>query len=421
MSVPSAKASSAVPSVTVPSVTVPSVKVSSRCAVPPFAVMEILAAANARQIAGQRVLNLCAGEPSSGAPAVVRRRARALLDAGDLGYTEAVGIPALRLEIARHYRQWYGVDVDPRSVAVTTGSSGGFLLAFLAAFDPGDRVALARPGYPAYRNILTGLGCEVVELGCGPQTRYQPTVGHLEALDSPVDGLIVAGPANPTGTLVDPKVLDSLSAWCFEHGVRLVSDEIYHGITYSEGGTGATTIADGAGAPSAAADLDRGVVVVNSFSKYWAMTGWRLGWLLLPDDLVAAVDALASNLALCPPALAQHAAVEAFTPEGYAAARANGEQYARSRRLVLDRLPDLGWARAAPADGAFYVYADVSPSGLDSVTWCARLLDEAGVALTPGTDFDGVDGRDWVRLSFAASPEVVAEAVDRMVTWQRRL
>jgi aspartate/methionine/tyrosine aminotransferase len=396
-------------------------KVSSRSAVPPFAVMEVLAAANARHAAGQRVLNLCAGEPSSGAPAVVRHRARALLDTNDLGYTEAVGIPALRAEIAGHYRRWYGVDVEPRNVAVTTGSSGGFLLAFLAAFDPGDRVALARPGYPAYRNILAGLGCEVVELECGPETRYQPTVEQLQTLAPPIDGLVVAGPANPTGTLIDPEALDSLIAWCADRGVRLVSDEIYHGITYPEGEAGATAIGGAAGAPSAVADVDSGVVIVNSFSKYWAMTGWRLGWLVLPDDLVIPVDALAGNLTLCPPALAQHAAVAAFTPEGYAAARANVEQYARSRRLVLDRLPDLGWARAAPADGAFYVYADISPSGLDSVTWCARLLDEAGVALTPGTDFDGVGGRNWVRLSFAAPPDVVAEALDRMAAWQRGL
>lgn len=398
-------------------------KVSSRSQVPPFAVMEVLAAANARRAAGQPVISLCAGEPSSGAPAVVRRRAQELLGAGPLGYTEALGIPALRAEIAGHYRRWYDVDVPPRNVAVTTGSSGGFLLAFLAAFEPGDRVALARPGYPAYRNILASLGCEVVELPCGPATRYQPTVEQLDALDAPVAGLVVAGPANPTGTLVDPKALEALVTWCAEHDVRLISDEIYHGITYpeSDGPSGDPTPPDGAGAPSAAGSLGTGVIVVNSFSKYWAMTGWRLGWLVLPDDLVGPVDALAGNLALCPPALAQHAAVAAFTPEGYAAARHNVEQYALSRRLVLDRLPDLGWARAAPADGAFYVYADISPSGLDSVTWCARLLDEAGVALTPGTDFDGVDGRDWVRLSFAASPAVVAEAVARIVDWQRGL
>jgi len=392
-------------------------KASSRSQVSPFAVMEIISAANARRAAGQRVLNLCVGEPSSGAPEVVRRRARELLERGDLGYTEAVGIPALRSELAAHYRRWYGVEVDPRAVAVTTGSSGGFLLAFLAAFDPGDRVAVARPGYPAYRNILRSLGCEVVELPCGPDTRYQPTVAQLDALREPIAGLVVAGPANPTGTLVDPPTLAALADWCADHDVRLVSDEIYHGITYGERpGPG-----DAAGAPTAATRLDAGAVVVSSFSKYWAMTGWRLGWLVLPDDLVGAVDALAGNLALCPPALAQHAAVAAFSAEGYAAATANVAAYAASRRLVLDHLPALGWPRAAPADGAFYVYGDISPTGLDSVTWCARLLDEAGVALTPGTDFDGAHGHDWVRLSFAAAPEVVAEALDRMVAWQRTL
>lgn len=393
-------------------------KVSTRSHVPPFAVMDIVAQANARRAAGQDVLNLCVGEPSTGASEVVRQRAVDLLSGGDLGYTEAMGAPALRAAIADHYRRWYDVEVDPARVAVTTGSSGGFMLAFLAAFDVGDRVALARPGYPAYANILAALGCEVVELPCGPETRYQPTVEQLEALDVPLEGLVVAGPANPTGTLIDRAALDALAAWCAERGVRLVSDEIYHGITYPDGDAAAP---GPAGAPTAATALGSGAVVVNSFSKYWAMTGWRLGWLLLPEDLAAPVDALAGNVALCPPALAQHAGVAAFTDDGYAAARANVEQYAASRRLVLDRLPDLGWSRVAPADGAFYVYADVSAAGLDSRTWCERLLAEAGVALTPGTDFDRVAGHDWVRLSFASAPEVVREAVDRVVAWQAGL
>ncbi|GAA2721193.1 pyridoxal phosphate-dependent aminotransferase [Cellulomonas aerilata] len=388
-------------------------KVSRRSQVPPFAVMEILAAANARRAAGESVLNLCAGEPATGASEVVRRRAAELLAGGDLGYTEAMGAPPLRAAIARHYAHWYDVDVDPARVAVTTGSSGGFMLAFLAAFDVGDRVALARPGYPAYKNILAALGCEVVELACGPQTRYQPTVAQLEALDGPLDGLVVASPANPTGTMIREEELAALASWCAAHGVRLVSDEIYHGITY--GGPGA------AGPATAAQYLDDGAVVVNSFSKYWAMTGWRLGWMVLPEDLVAAVDALAGNVALCPPALAQHAGVAALSPEGYAAAQENVDRYAVCRDLLLARLPELGWSRVAPADGAFYLYADVSGSGLDSVTWCARLLDEAGVALTPGSDFDGVDGDAWVRLSFASSVEVVGEAVDRVVAWQRTL
>ncbi|QTE29538.1 pyridoxal phosphate-dependent aminotransferase [Pengzhenrongella sicca] len=393
-------------------------KVSRRAHVPPFAVMEILAAANARRAAGESVLNLCAGEPSTGASDVVRDLAAQLLASGDLGYTESLGAPALRRAIAGHYRRWYDVEIDPRRVAVTTGSSGGFLLAFLAAFDAGDRVALARPGYPAYKNILTALGCEVVELDCGPATRYQPTVAQLEAIDGPIDGLMIASPANPTGTMIRAGELAALVAWCADHGVRLISDEIYHGITY---GSQASVGDDGAGAASAARYLDSGVVVVSSFSKYWAMTGWRLGWLLLPADLVAPVDALAGNVALCPPALAQHAGVAAFSAAGYAAAEANVERYAACRELLLARLPELGWTRTAPADGAFYLYADISASGLDSVTWCARLLDEAGVALTPGTDFDGVDGASWVRLSFASSVEVVREAVDRIVRWQQTL
>lgn len=387
-------------------------KVAARAHVPPFAVMEIIAAANARRAAGEHVLNLCAGEPSTGASDVVRHRAVELLTSGDLGYTEALGAPGLRAAIAAHHGDWYGVDLDPARIAVTTGSSGGFMLTFLAAFDVGDRVALARPGYPAYTNILAALGCEVVELAAGPATRFQPTVAMLEEAHAvrPLDGLVVASPANPTGTMIEAAELEALARWCGEHGVRLVSDEIYHGITYTD-----------AEVATAARFLDAGAVVVNSFSKYWAMTGWRLGWLVLPDDLVAPVDALAGNVALCPPALAQHAGVAAFSPAGMAAARENVERYAGSRALLLERLPELGWTHVAPADGAFYLYGDVSASGLDSVTWCARLLDEAGVALTPGTDFDPVDGSRYVRLSFASSPDVVREAVDRIVAWQRTL
>ncbi|MFE6236833.1 pyridoxal phosphate-dependent aminotransferase [Cellulosimicrobium sp. NPDC057862] len=391
-------------------------KVSRRSHVPPFAVMEVLAEANRLRDAGASVLNLCAGEPSTGASDVVRRRAIELLEHGDLGYTESLGVPALRRAIAEHYDRWYGVEVDPERVAVTTGSSGGFLLAFLAAFDVGDRVALARPGYPAYKNILRALGCEVVELDCGPETRYQPTVSQLmEAYyDGGLDGLVVASPANPTGTMILPAELDAVATWCADHDVRLVSDEIYHGITYGDAADAAL-----ATLPTAARYVGEGAVVVNSFSKYWAMTGWRLGWLVLPDELVGPVDALAGNVALSPPALAQHAGVAAFSPEGYAAAAENVARYAASRELVLSRLDDLGWSRVAPADGAFYVYADVSGDGLDSVTWCERLLAEAGVALTPGTDFDGVRGGDWVRLSFAAAPATVDEAVERIVAWRR--
>lgn len=236
--------------------------------------MQIIAAANARRAAGRNVLNLAAGEPAAGADQVVLQRAVDLLSAGEsLGYTEALGVPALRTAIAAHYRDSYGVALDARSVAVTTGSSGGFVLAFLAAFDAGDRVALARPGYPAYRNILAALGCQVVDLPCGPQTRFQPTVDMLAVAHAqqPLDGLIVASPANPTGAMIDADRLAAIAEWCAAHGVRLISDEIYHGITYTD-----------APAASAARYLDSGAIVVNSFSKYWAMTGWRLGWLCSP-------------------------------------------------------------------------------------------------------------------------------------------
>jgi len=391
--------------------------VARRAAVPPFAVMDIIAEANRRRAAGHAVLNLCAGEPATGASDVVRDRAAAILASGQLGYTEALGAPALRAEIATHYARWYDIALDPARIAVTTGSSGGFVLAFLAAFDVGDRVALARPGYPAYRNVLNALGCEVVELDCGPDVRYQPTVALLEALDEPITGLVVASPANPTGTMIEPAELAALAQWCASHGVRLISDEIYHGITYGE----PTTAPHRESAPTAARYLHQGAVVVNSFSKFWAMTGWRLGWLVLPDDLLPAVDALAGNVALCPPALAQDAAIAAFSDAGYAAARANVERYAAARALLLARLPELGWDRVAPADGAFYLYADISASGLDSREWCARLLAEADVALTPGTDFDPVGGHDWVRLSFASDVGVIGEAVDRIVAWQSTL
>jgi aspartate/methionine/tyrosine aminotransferase len=387
-------------------------KVAARAHVPPFAVMQIIAAANARRAAGADVLNLCAGQPASGACPAVRAAAVDALGSAELGYTEALGIPALRAAISEHYRNWYDVSVDPAQVAVTTGSSGGFNLAFLAAFDPGDRVGLAWPGYPAYANILTALGCQVVGLPCGPGTRFQPTVQLLARAHArqPLAGLVVASPANPTGTMIEPAELAELARWCTDHGVRLVSDEIYHGITYSH-----TPLATAAGFG------DGGAIVVNSFSKYWAMTGWRIGWLVLPADLVAPVDALAGNFALCPPALAQVGALAALGPDGMAAARANVTGYAAARQLLLARLPELGWTHIAPADGAFYLYADVSGTvgaGLDSATWCARLLDEAGVALTPGTDFDPIEGHRYVRLSFASSADVIGRAVDRIISWQ---
>lgn len=392
---------------------------AGRAAVPPFEVMRVLDRVAQLRAAGRDVISLCAGEPSGGAPADVHRRAAAAHAAGhELGYTVALGTHELRAAIAGHYRRWYGLDVAPEQVAVATGSSGAFMLAFLAAFEAGDRVALARPGYPAYRNILTALGCEVVELDCGPAERFQPTPRLLDeavAAGGPLAGLVVASPANPTGTMVSRAELDALARWCAAAGTRLVSDEIYHGITYP----------DDPQAPDArgvcAWACDRDAIVVSSFSKYWGMTGWRLGWALMPDDLAPAFDALAGNIALCPPTPAQVAALGAFTDAAYAEADRRVAGFARTRALLLDALDRLGWGTVAPADGAFYLYAELGDRlgpFPDATAWCAALLEEAGVALVPGRDFDAARGDRYVRLSFAAGADAVAAAIERIVAFQ---
>jgi aspartate/methionine/tyrosine aminotransferase len=289
---------------------------------------------------------------------------------------------------------------------VTTGSSGGFLLAFLAAFEAGDRVAMARPGYPCYRNVLTALGCEVVELPTGPESRYQPTVEALEALDGPVQGLVVASPANPTGTMLLPAELQALAAWCEEHAVQLVSDEIYHGITYDPGHR-----------QSSAWEFSREAVVFDSFSKYFSMTGWRLGWMLVPERLRRAVEVLTGNFSICPPVLAQHAAIAAFTDESYAECDGHVRRYAGNRAVLLDGLRGVGIEKVAPADGAFYVYADIGHLTQDSMAWSRRLLADTGVAMAPGIDFDTAEGGRFVRMSFAGQESEIREGLDRMVPW----
>jgi aspartate/methionine/tyrosine aminotransferase len=373
---------------------------AARAAIAPFYVMRVWAAAAERAARGLPVFNLAAGQPSTSAPRTVLDAAHRALDSQILGYTEAPGILPLRTAIAGHYRDRYQLDIDPANVVVTTGSSGGFVLAFLAAFDPGARVGLARPGYPAYRNTLQALGCEVVDLPCGPETRFQPTVSMLEGRD--LDGLIVASPANPTGTMVTPAELAELARYCAARGIRLVSDEIYHGITY--GGAH--------GAPASAWATDRGGIVVNSFSKYFSMTGWRIGWLLVPDDLVDSVDAIAGNLAICPPAPSQYAAIAAF--DAYDECDGHVQRYAANRRLMIDGLAALGITRLAPADGAFYLYADVSDITDDSQALCWDLLDTVGVAAAPGLDFDPVNGHRYLRFSFAGDAETLQGAVEAL-------
>jgi len=376
---------------------------SRRSQVEPFHVMDVWAAAALRQRTHGDVVNLAAGQPSTPAPAPVLRAARQALDSQLLGYTVTLGIDELREAIARYHGERYGIDVSAADVVVTTGSSGGFPLLFLAAFDPGDTVAMSRPGYPAYRNTLTALGCEVLELDCGPDTRFQPTVAMLEALDQPPAGLIVASPANPTGTILAAEELAGLARWCEEHGTLLISDEIYHGISY-----GPTT--------ASAWETSREAVVMGSASKYFCMTGWRLGWMLLPERLRRAVDRLSGNLTICPPAISQYAGVAAFTPESTAELDSHVHRYRTNRDLLLEGLPGLGLGDLAPADGAFYAYANIAHLTDDSTAWCARLLAETGVALAPGVDFDTVHGGSTVRLSFAGATADVTEALERMGT-----
>ena len=378
---------------------------AARAAIPPFHVMDVWAAAGERQRTHGDLVNLSAGQPSTPAPRPVRSAAAAALEGDVLGYTVALGIPALRAGVAAHYGHVHGLAVDPADVVMTTGSSGGFLLAFLAAFDVGDRVAMARPGYPCYRNILTALGCEVVELPCGPETRHQPTVAMLQELDG-IRGLIVASPANPTGTVLPPSELAALASYCADAGIQLISDEIYHGISYP-----------GAPATTSAWTTSREAIVVNSFSKYFSMTGWRLGWLLVPERLRRAVDRLTGNFTICPPALAQHAAVAAFTPEGYAEADGHVTRYATNRALLLDGPVGLGIDRRDPAEGALYVYRNVAHLTDDTMDWTYRLLAQTGVAVAPGVDFDPVDGHRWVRFSFAGATDDIVTAVARLARW----
>jgi len=382
--------------------------VARRAGIPPFYVMDVWLAAAERQRTHGDLVNLSAGQPSAGAPGPVVAAATRALATNKLGYTVALGIPELREAIADSYSSRYGLAVGCDDVVLTTGSSGGFLLAFLACFDVGDRVAIASPGYPCYRNILAALGCEVVEIECGPQTRFQPTVQMLAELDPPVRGVVVASPANPTGTVIPPAELAAIARWCDANEVRLISDEIYHGLVYP-----------GAPQTSCAWETSRNAIVVNSFSKYFAMTGWRLGWLLVPTELRRAVDCLTGNFSICPPVLPQHAAIAAFTPDAIAEAEGHLLQYSANRETLLSGLHQVGLTRLAPADGAFYVYADVSDFTDDSLAFSERLLAETGVAIAPGVDFDTVNGGSFVRLSFAGPTADIDAALGRLGPWLR--
>ena len=377
-------------------------------AIQPFLVMDVITRANARQAAlppgALRVLRMEVGQPGTGAPrGAAEAASQALLAHAPLGYTEAFGRRSLRERIALHYAGFYGARIAAERIAVTTGASGGFLLAFLAAFDIGDRIALATPYYPPYVNILAALGMVPLALPTGPETRFQPTVGMLEAMaDDPgglPDGLIVASPCNPAGTTLDAAELAALARWCDAHGVRLVSDEIYHGLNWEA-------------PPATAAAFSESAIVINSFSKYWSMTGWRVGWMVLPEDLLRAAERLKQNMFISAPHISQVAAEAAFDCNDEI--EANLSRYRRSRAHLLDALPDAGFPDLSPAQGAFYLYADISARSLDSVGFAERLLGEVGIAATPGLDFDAQRGHRFLRFSYCGPEADMQEAAVRL-------
>jgi aspartate/methionine/tyrosine aminotransferase len=383
-------------------------KVGRGAEAPPFMVMDVIAAANARQATlrpdDPHVIRMEVGQPSTGAPAGALAAAAAALQGGDpLGYTEAFGRASLRARLSRHYSDWYGLAVAPSRIAVTMGASGAFPLAFLAAFDRGDRVALAAPFYPPYVNILTALGLEPVILETGPAERFQPTPALLAALDPPPAGVIVASPCNPAGTMLAPAELQALAEWCDGNGVRLISDEINHGLHY------ARPIAT-------AAAFSQSAIVINSFSKYFSMTGWRVGWMVLPPDLCRPVECLAQNMFISAPHISQVAAEAAFdcTPE----LEANVARYRRSRDHLLAALPGAGFGDIAAADGAFYLYADVGDRTNDAEAFCARMLAETGVAASPGLDFDRRRGARTMRFSYCGAEADMREAAARLSRWR---
>jgi len=372
--------------------------------------MEVMRAAEEREMAGGDVLHLEVGQPSTPAPSGVIAAAHRALDEDVIGYTTAAGTPVLRQRVAAHYRSWYGVDVDPDRVMFTVGASGAFVAAFLAAFDVGARVVVPSPGYPCYRNALDALGCEVVDLPTTMATRFQPTVALLDEIvtaGGPIDGLVLSSPSNPTGTMLNDERMAEIAAWCRSHGVWFISDEIYHGLTY---GTRAPT----------ALEHDNEAIVINSFSKYFSMTGWRLGWVVMPDALTETLTRIGQNVTISAPTLSQLAAEAAF--DCHDECEAYVARYAVNREVLLSGLRSAGFDELAPADGAFYIWAGVdhliqSGRAADSQTLCAEWLADIGVAATPGIDFDPSRGQRYVRFSFAGSTDDCTEAMVRLKDW----
>ncbi len=368
---------------------------SARGQVDPFIVMDVMEAARAAEAAGRRIIHMEVGQPASPAPTGARQALAAALDA-PLGYTVALGLPALRQGIADLYRRWYGVDLDPARVVVTPGSSGAFILAFAALFDAGERVALGEPGYPSYRQILRAMSLQPVGIPTRPEDRYQPRPPDIP---DDVAGLILASPGNPSGTMLPPAELAALTSAAQAKGIAVISDEIYHGLSYGERAHSALEVTDQ-------------VFVINSFSKYFSMTGWRVGWMVVPESHIRTVERIAQNMFICPPHASQVAALAAL--DCGAEAELNLAVYAENRRLMLEGLPKAGFTKIAPPEGAFYIYADVSDLTGDSLAFAAEILDKAGVAVTPGLDFDPHRGARTLRFSYARSTADIAEGLDRL-------
>jgi aspartate/methionine/tyrosine aminotransferase len=380
---------------------------SRRGQIAPFVVMDVMRAANERAAEGRDIVHMEVGQPGTPAPRLAREAAKMAIDSDLLGYTEALGIPALRERIARHYQETYGVSVSPAEVIVTGGSSAGFVLAFLALLDEGQRLLMPEPGYPCYRNIARAFGIEPVAMPVGDAQRWTPSAAALAACCArgpTPDALLFASPANPTGTALTNDALAALCAWCDSAGVTMISDEIYHGLVY---GTPVQT----------ARAYSRNAIVINSFSKYYSMTGWRVGWMVVPPELVRPMERLAQNLYISPAAISQVAALAAF--DAVEELEANKAVYAANRALLLEELPKAGFSRLAPAVGAFYLYADVSHLTDDSSAFTRRMLDEAGVAATPGIDFDPARGGHFLRFSYAGTTAAMAEAAKRLRGWRK--
>lgn len=382
------------------------VPVSLRSNIAPFLALDVLADATRLEREGQDIVHLEIGEPGAPPPRLVREAAIAALKGGQIGYTEALGRPQLRARIARHYFETYGVSVDPGRVALTIGSSGGFTAAFLAVFDPGARVAIAAPGYPAYRNILEALGVEPVTIEADFEDRFTVSAEMIAAEHGKkkLDGILLMSPANPTGTMTNPEELRAICQTCGRLNIAFISDEVYHGLTYGEPAETALKFSPNA-------------IVANSFSKYFCMSGWRIGWLVLPEYLIRPVERLQQSLAISVPYLSQLGAEAAFeAKEELEAIRAN---YARNRDILLNELPAMGLCGFAPPDGAFYLFADISRFGGDSIEFCARLLKEAGVGITAGADFDRRRGASAVRISFSGPERDILEGMRRLKAWLR--